>query len=602
MVKNNPFPEINIRSKKKLFRITKILTLSLAILGIIFLFLVAAIINSLSNNINISKKTPKQFTLQIDLDKEINETTKTDVFSKITDEENSVTFYNVIKSINDAKDDKRVKALIANINDTSLGLAQIEELKEAIEYFASSGKKTYIYSPSFGNYGNGLNEYYLATSFNEIWLQPNAEVGITGINIEVPFFNESLNKIGISPSFSTRYEFKTAVSSLTDKNFTKSNKEQMKKLAVSIYDTITDEISNKRNISKNQLNKLINNAPIFANSALENKLVDKIGFKTDLLKEIYKQTNSSQILDINTYTKENIQKSRKYRTQIALITGSGVIKQGSSEDSLIGKEKIIMSDDIIRALKDAAENKNTKAIVIRLDSPGGSYSASNEIWGTIKDIKEKTKLPIIISQGNYAASGGYFISIASDMIITNPLTITGSIGVLSGKMVLNDLWNKLGVNWGKVKIGKNASILSSNSDFSVSEKLKFEQSLDNIYQDFTNKVSDARNINIKQLDKLARGRVWMGYQAEGNGLADKIGGISKAINIAKEKAGIKNNKFSVVQYPKEKTFIEVIKSTIKNGPISVENNIIKNTKLDSFVNMFERLNYSLILPIHKIEL
>ena len=245
-----------------------------------------------------------------------------------------------------------------------------------------------------------------------------------------------------------------------------------------------------------------------------------------------------------------------------------------------------------------------KAVVVRVNSPGGSYTAANEMWNALDNLKKKKKLPIVVSMSDYAASGGYFVALAGDKIIAESSTLTGSIGVLGGKFVLKDLWKKLNVNWGNIKFGDNAGVLSVNQKFSPAEKRAFNASLDRVYKDFTQKVSDARGISLKELDKLARGRVWTGSQAQAKGLVDEIGGIDKAVAWAKKLANIApKSSFSILYYPKPKTLQEKLAEFMGMEPKIAVNKMISQMGLDiQSVNVLQRLKYDTVLPPFKLNM
>ena len=280
----------------------------------------------------------------------------------------------------------------------------------------------------------------------------------------------------------------------------------------------------------------------------------------------------------------------------------GEIISGMPEDWKWDKEDKSAAD-FDRAIKEAVRS-GARKLLLRINSPGGSYTASAEIWNALSRLKEKRKLPIVVSMGDYAASGGYFIALPGDKILAEASTVTGSIGVLGGKMVLAGLWDKLEINWGEVKFGDNAGILSANHKFSEREKEVFNRSLDNVYRDFTAKVAAARNISPEKMDKLARGRVWTGIQAVENGLADEIGGIDRAVAYAKQLGGIPpKSRFGIAYYPKAKTLQEKIAELVGGGPKISVNKVINQMGLDiESVNVLKRLQYETVLPPFKLDL
>ena len=266
--------------------------------------------------------------------------------------------------------------------------------------------------------------------------------------------------------------------------------------------------------------------------------------------------------------------------------------------------RFIGSDTVLAQLKEIEKDKNVKALVIRVNSPGGGYNAANEIWHGIEQLKQKKKIPVVVSMGDYAASGGYFVAIAGDKIVAEPSTITGSIGVLGGKVVLQGLWQKLGVNWEKIAFGKNAGILSANTPFSESEKDIFNKSLDDIYSDFTSKVAKARNLSPQQMNQVARGRVWLGEQALPLKLVDALGGIETALGLAQAASSIKpDEKIRIEFYPKEKSLHEKLQQFIRDGKgLAMFDTLSGFSEEFEQIKLFNRLKYNAILPPMQIEI
>lgn len=339
-----------------------------------------------------------------------------------------------------------------------------------------------------------------------------------------------------------------------------------------------------------------------ADEGLKEGLIDKTAFKPDLLEKVLDETKG-EMIDVYDYA-YSLEESGKKLPTIAFLVVDGTISGGKSLSNPLQGESIVGSETLIQQLDEIANNKYVKALLLRINSPGGSYTASAEIWNALSRLKEKRRLPIVVSMGDYAASGGYFIALPGDKILAEASTVTGSIGVLGGKMVLAGLWDKLEINWGEVKFGDNAGILSANHKFSEREKEVFNRSLDNVYRDFTAKVAAARNISPEKMDKLARGRVWTGIQAVENGLADEIGGIDRAVAYAKQLGGIPpKSRFGIAYYPKAKTLQEKIAELVGGGPKISVNKVINQMGLDiESVNMLKRLQYETVLPPFKLDL
>jgi signal peptide peptidase sppA, 36K type len=594
--KLTPFPKDTAKRKKKLaVRILiKSLVYAFAIFGILFILLLLVILGLLRQEPGRATTIPRQTVLKINFDEAYREVRSDNLLTEIS-EVSPLSFYDLVKAINLAAIDDRVKVLVGRVGNSPLGLAQIQELRQAVATFRSKGKKAYIFSAGFGSFGGGTSEYYLASAFDEIWMQPNTDLGLTGIAMEVPFFRKLLDKVGIKPEFYARHEYKNAMASVLDERMSEPFRQEMLRLGGTILAQTVSDISVARGLSEKDVNRLINRAPLFAAEALEAKLIDRIGYEPELFDEIQK-TVSGEVVEISDYASV-ICDGRKGLPKVAVLVADGVINEGKSIDNPLQGEATVGAATVTEQLNEIARDKNVKALLLRVNSPGGSYAASNEIWYALNKLKKERQMPVVVSMGNYAASGGYFIALPGDKIIAEPSTITGSIGVLGGKMVLNGLWQKLDINWEALRFGSNAGILSMNTGFSESEKDIFNKSLDNVYEDFTLKVSQARKIDAAKMDELARGRIWTGSGALKNGLIDDIGGFNKALGIAKELAGIKpEDKFTIAYYPKQKTLQEKISEVLGTAPMAAAKKVKADLGLDiESLTVLKRMQYDAVL-------
>lgn len=594
--KLTPFPKDTAKRKKKLaVRILiKSLVYAFAIFGILFILLLLVILGLLRQEPGRATTIPRQTVLKINFDEAYREVRSDNLLTEIS-EVSPLSFYDLVKAINLAAIDDRVKVLVGRVGNSPLGLAQIQELRQAVATFRSKGKKAYIFSAGFGSFGGGTSEYYLASAFDEIWMQPNTDLGLTGIAMEVPFFRKLLDKVGIKPEFYARHEYKNAMASVLDERMSEPFRQEMLRLGGMILAQTVSDISAARGLSEEDVNRLINRAPLFAAEALEAKLIDRIGYEPELFDEIQK-TVSGEVVEISDYASV-IRDGRKGLPKVAVLVADGVINEGKSIDNPLQGEATVGAATVTEQLNEIARDKNVKALLLRVNSPGGSYAASNEIWYALNKLKKERQMPVVVSMGNYAASGGYFIALPGDKIIAEPSTITGSIGVLGGKMVLNGLWQKLDINWEALRFGNNAGILSMNTGFSESEKDIFNKSLGNVYEDFTLKVSQARKIDAAKMDELARGRIWTGSGALKNGLIDDIGGFNKALGIAKELAGIKQeDKFTIAYYPKQKTLQEKISEVLGTAPMVAAKKVKADLGLDiESLTVLKRMQYDAVL-------
>ena len=520
-----------------------------------------------------TKKLPEASYLFINLDDEFVENEPNDLISQIVYGENTP-FYRLIESINLAASDSRIKGIVASINNSKFGLANAREVRNAILEFKKTGKKTIVFSESYGFLGSGTIDYYLASAFDDIWLQPTGEVSLSGLQAEVPFVKKALEKLGVKASFFAFYEYKTAASHFTDEGFTKEHKASLESLLASIFETLINDIALAQNLNPNNLKAIVNNAPLLASEALELGLVDKLLYQDEVENIISKEWQSEKI-ELSNYLASQKTSDDKNILEIAYINAIGTIVSDESSFFPQATKSVLGAKTISKAINDAANDDKIKAIILRVDSPGGEYVASDIIWREVTKAKEKK--PVIASLGNYAASGGYFIAMNADKIIAQPNTITGSIGVLAGKLVLGELLNKLGINFETITFGNNAGFTSLNQDFSEGQKERLNARLEFIYKDFTSKVMAARKIDINAIDNIARGRVWTGEQALNLRLVDKLGGINDAVLEARKLLNLEEvDNVKLTIYPRPKTQTELIMDFLKNKPlVSIKTDVLK---------------------------
>ncbi len=536
--------------------------------------------------------------LTIDFSEPIAESDDSGILAELMDE-TPITFSKLLQSVEFAAADDNISGIIAKINTFSLTSAQAQDLARALLIFKSTGKKTVVFSQGFGSFGRGNIEYYLASFFDKIYMQPHTYIGLTGVSIEVPFLKNLLDKIGVLPEFYARYEYKNAMASLTEAKMSETYAEEMKSLGSALMAELKVDIEANRKLT-DTFENIVNKAPLTAQKGQKLGLIDGTMYLPQLEKQL-KEEGAEHFVNLQDYA-ATLSPNEGNLPTVAVLNLNGEIIDGKSKDNL-SRDSVISSQDTVEDIENIKNLKNLKAVVVRLDSPGGSYNAADEIYFALKQLKEETKVPLIISQSSYAASGGYFISLAGDYIVAEPMTITGSIGVFGGKMVFEKLWKKLEINWGQVTLGDNAGILSPNHKFSAAEKKIFNQSLDEVYQDFTAKVSENRKLT-QPMDKIARGRVWTGRQALNLGLVDAMGGYLDALSKAIELGKIKENQnIRIISYPKAKTLSEKIGNLISNtGSIKAEQ-LIEQSGVDiTNLKLFKRLQYDTVMLPIKIDM
>jgi protease IV len=449
----------------------------------------------------------------------------------------------VLDALRRARADTRVKALVAKVGGRPIALARVQELRSAIAEFGRAGKTTVAWAETFGEFSPGNAAYYLATAFDRICLQPSGDLGLTGIRLEQWFYRGAMDKLGLEYEVAKRYEYKNAADRLTERGFTGPAREALERLAASLTGQLTGAIAERLNISAEQARGLIDNGPYIALEALEAGLVDALGYRDEVYAQVRESAGpGAYLLYLGRYQRSRAlaERARKLpepgERVIAVIYASGPIRRGrSGRGPLAGGG--MGSDTVAAALRAAVADRRARAIVLRVNSPGGSYVASDTIWREVVRARE-SGTPVVVSMGDVAASGGYYIAMAADAIVAQPGTVTGSIGVLTGKPVTASLLERAGITTDSVTEGAHADMFTTTRPFSNDEWLKINSWLDRIYEDFTSKVASSRNMTREQVHDVARGRVWTGADAAGNGLVDQLGGLETAVALARRQAGL----------------------------------------------------------------
>ena len=578
-----PSPSVwgNQPVKKKSFfkRMIHFFTLFFCFIGFLFSLAVGIRFYSLTHS------SPAVFepgtVLRLNLENELFETRPTDFIGSLTFG-NPPTIADVILGLHRAANDPNVSGLVAYMTKTSLSLTQIQEIRSAVKAFKKAGKRTVFYAPTIGELGGGLGLYYLASAFDEIRIQPGGEVGLAGMAIETPYFKKALLNWGIKPSFNARYEYKTGADSLSAEKMSEPEKENLTNIMNSFLDTMANDIASDRPaFKKADIRQILQNGPYFADQALKMKLIDKVEY-ADVLEKEFKDENS-KIIDVLDYSFATKPVIKNKEAVIAYIPAVGIIQFGESLFGGDAYRSILGFSSFSSTLREAADDEQVKAIVIRLDSPGGGYTSSDAMRREIEYVKTVSEKPIFCSMGSTAASGGYFVSLGCDKVFADPSTLTGSIGVFGGKLVFKDLLKKLDITVSSLKIGKNAGLFSMVQDFSEEQQKFFNDSLDRVYRDFTKKVAQKRNFTEKQIDKLARGRVFTGTQAKAKGLIDETGGLSETFSAAAEAAGLKTP-YHVLEFPVSPTRLEMLISLLNSdAAVYLKKNLTQ-------VSIFQRIS------------
>ena len=452
-----------------------------------------------------------------------------------------------------AAEDDRVRVLVVKVGGSKIGLARIQELRAAIGDFRKSGKLAVAWAESFGDFVRGNLPYYLATGFDRIYLQPSGTLGLTGIAVEQVFLHDALEKLGIGIESAKRHEYKSAPDQLTESGFTGPAREAAARLAESVTEQLAGVVAAGRGLSVEQVTALLARGPFLAQQAVDAGLVDGLMYRDEVYDAARREAGSdATLLYLHRYQRQRslsdlprrlgssvqgITPGQRERF-VATIYANGMIRHGRSGRG--GPGGGMGSDTVAAALRAAAADEGARAVVLRVNSPGGSYTASDVIWREVVKLRAAGK-PVVVSMGDVAASGGYFIAAPADVIVALPGTITGSIGVFMGKPVLRELFGRAGVSTETIADSAgadSATMFSSSRPFSEAEWTRINEWLDAVYADFTQKVADGRRLPVERVHELARGRVWTGADAIANGLADEAGGLREAIAIARKRAGL----------------------------------------------------------------
>jgi protease-4 len=374
--------------------------------------------------------------------------------------------------------------------------------------------------------------------------------------MESPFIKGTLGKLGVTFHGDHRYEYKAALNFYTESKYTDAHKEEMSAIMNSWFSQMKDGICQARQIAPEKFQALVDAGPYLGKEAVAARLVDAVAYRDEVYSDVKsKAGDGAQLLYLDKYL-SRAGRPHDHGKTIALVFGVGTVTRGKSDYDPVQGSQNMGSDTVAGAIRAAAEDKDVKAILFRVDSPGGSYVASDAIWREVVRARQAGK-PVIVSMGNLAGSGGYFVAMAADKIVAEPGTITASIGVLGGKMLTSGLWDKVGLSWDEVHQGENATMFTGTQDYTPAEWARFEAWLDRVYVDFTNKVADGRKLSKDKVLEIAKGRIWSGQDAKNLGLVDELGGYDTALKLAKRAAGVPaDEEVRVVVYPRPKGFLE----------------------------------------------
>src|SRR5580698_5881251 len=533
---------------------SKLVVRFLAILGALSLIGIAIVLFAV---IDFNGKVPPKTILEANFDKSFLENVPDTPTARLMSADRQ-SLRDVVDAIDRGADDERVVGMIAQVGAAPMPMAQIQEIRDAVLRFRAHKKFAVAYSETFGEFGPGNGAYYLATAFDHIYLQPSGDVGLTGIIFESSFIKGTLAKLGLNFHGDHRYEYKAALNFYTESKYTDAHKEEMTAIMTSWFNQIRDGICQARQIEPDKFQAIVDAGPYLGKEAVAAKLVDAVAYRDEVYGDVKsKAGDGAELLYLDKYL-SRAGRPHDHGKTIALVFGVGGVTRGLSDYDPVQGSQNMGSDTVAGAIRAAADDKDVKAILFRVDSPGGSYVASDTIWREVVRTRQAGK-PVIVSMGNLAGSGGYFVAMAADKIVAQPGTITASIGVLGGKMLTSGLWDKVGLTWDEVHDGDKATMFTGTQDYTPAEWARFEAWLDRVYVDFTGKVADGRRLPKEKVLEIAKGRIWSGQDAKNLGLVDELGGYETALKLAKKAANIpESDEVKIVVYPQEKTIWQTL--------------------------------------------
>ena len=477
-----------------------------------------------------------------------------------------------LRSIIDALRKARVDARIAAILLKPTGFdspywAKVQEIRDAVLDLKKAGKPVYAFLEAAS-----AREYYLAAAADKVFLMPSATLDLTGIATYQVFLRGTLDKVGAYPDMHHIGEYKTAVNTFTEKGYTREHKEVDEALSRGVFDQLVRGIADGRRKSDADVRRLIDDGPFLPEHALSTGLVDDLAYEDQVIEKLRALkggpvNGDTRQIDGDDYTRISLGSvglNRGPRVAVIYIVGA-IVSGKSGFDPVNGA--VAGSETIAEYIRQVRHDSAVRAIVVRIDSPGGSANASDAIWRELTVARtERTDRPLVVSMSDLAASGGYLAAVAAPTIVAQPATYTGSIGIFGGKIVMGGVYQKLGARIESTSVGKNAEMDSPSHNFSPSELKKLQEELQSFYDQFVERVADARKTTPEKIDMLARGRVWTGQQALENGLVDALGGIDRAVVLAKERARIPaESDVELMLFPPRKSFYELIAEQLSGG-------------------------------------
>jgi protease IV len=496
---------------------------------------------------------PAPLFLEIDLSRGLAETGPSDPLSALRQRQQP-TLPMVLDGLRRATNDDRVAGVIVLIG-RPIPITHVEEVGATLRRLAEAGKATVAFADSFGEFSPGTVAYALAAYCDEIWLQPSGGVGLTGVQLNATLLRGVLDKVGAEPDLRQRHEYKTAANTFMVDHVTEPHREMTQRLADSVMEQIRSHVARRRGLSAAEVDAAVGSSPMPATEAIERRLVDRLGYRDDVYADLRQRHGIDGDLElrfVHRYahrqaTKPAEQIRRRRASAVAVVPIRGSIHTGRSRPGGPGGPSA-GSDTVIAALRQVAESDHIKGVVLSVNSPGGSYVASDGIRHAVLGVRAAGK-PVVAAMGTVAASGGYFVSMPADRIVALPSTLTGSIGVLAGKIVLRQTFDRLGVTREAIGSGPQATMFSPTVPFDEAQVARLDAWLDDVYSDFTHKAAEDRRLEWSALERQARGRVWTGADAHERSLVDELGGRQRAVELVCELARLDRDRIRLQPVP-----------------------------------------------------
>lgn len=483
-----------------------------------------------------------------------------------------------------AREDQNIKTVVMRFAATDMGMATAQELRQAVEDLKKKGKRTVALVEN-----DSQVVYLAASSCDEVVVPPSGDISVYGVKADMYYLKNLLEKVGVAADIVHMGQYKSYGETFTNDSPTTPARENMTEIVDDTFAQFVDQIAESRKLPREQVEAIINRGPMGAHEARESGFIDRVAYADDVVAELKKKgaevvaaedyhkgsSESSSVSDLSLFSLISMMGKEKAGDkggdskypQVAVVYAVGPIELGSSDGMGFSSEEVIASEDFIETLEEVRADKKVKAVILRVNSPGGSAFASDLIWKKVEELKKEK--PVVASMSEVAASGGYYISMGADKIIAQAGTLTGSIGVVGGKPNLAGLYAKLGINKETISRGDYAGLYSETSNFSVRERESIERMMRRTYDEFITKAAAGRNMPKERLDEVAQGKVWTGTRAKSVGLVDEIGGMGKAVEVVKKALGMKQEeKIALVAYPKEKGLMEILQKAMGTGSVT----------------------------------